>query len=62
MIYVVTRSAVQGRISGMVSVAGVALGNLGNALAASMGLSALFAVSSIAFSLVKYAGAFYLRN
>jgi threonine/homoserine/homoserine lactone efflux protein len=44
----------------MVSVAGVALGNLGNALAASVGLAALFAVSSLAFSLVKYAGAIYL--
>lgn len=44
----------------MVSVAGVALGNLGNALAASVGLAALFAVSSLAFSVVKYAGALYL--
>jgi threonine/homoserine/homoserine lactone efflux protein len=41
-------------------VAGVAFGNLGNALAASLGLAALFAVSSLAFSVVKYAGAAYL--
>ena len=60
VIYVVTRSLVQGRRSGLVSVAGVALGNLGNALAASVGLAALFAISSIAFSVIKYAGAFYL--
>lgn len=60
VIYVVTRSLVQGRRSGLVSVAGVALGNLGNALAASVGLAALFAISSIAFSVVKYAGALYL--
>jgi threonine/homoserine/homoserine lactone efflux protein len=58
--YVVTRSLAQGRRSGLVSVAGVALGNLGNALAASVGLAALFAVSSVAFTIVKYAGALYL--
>lgn len=58
--YIVTRSLVQGRRFGLVSVAGVALGNLGNALAASVGLAALFAVSSLAFSVVKYAGALYL--
>jgi threonine/homoserine/homoserine lactone efflux protein len=50
----------QGRASGIASVAGVAAGNLGNALAASIGLGALFALSSAAFALVKYAGAVYL--
>ncbi|MFZ2160670.1 MAG: LysE family translocator [Sideroxyarcus sp.] len=60
VIYIVTRSIIQGRRSGLVSVAGVALGNLGNALAASLGLAALFAVSSLAFSVIKYAGALYL--
>ena len=60
MLYIVTRSLVQGRRCGLVSVAGVALGNLGNALAASVGLAALFAISSLAFSVVKYAGALYL--
>ncbi len=60
VLYIVTRSLVQGRRSGVVSVAGVALGNLGNALAASVGLAALFAVSSLAFAVVKYAGALYL--
>lgn len=58
--YIVTRSLVQGRSSGLVSVAGIALGNLGNALAASLGLATLFAVSALAFSLLKYAGALYL--
>jgi threonine/homoserine/homoserine lactone efflux protein len=60
VLYIVTRSLVQGRRSGLVSVAGVALGNLGNALAASLGLAALFAVSAAAFTVVKYAGALYL--
>lgn len=60
VLYIITRSLDQGRFSGLVSVAGVALGNLGNALAASVGLAALFAVSSLAFSIVKYAGSLYL--
>jgi threonine/homoserine/homoserine lactone efflux protein len=58
--YIVTRSLLQGRRVGLASVAGVALGNLGNALGASIGLAALFAVSSLAFLVVKYAGALYL--
>ena len=60
VLYIVTRSLSQGRRCGLVSVAGVALGNLGNALAASIGLAALFAISSTAFVIVKYAGALYL--
>jgi threonine/homoserine/homoserine lactone efflux protein len=58
--YIVTRSVAQGRRSGLASVAGVALGNLGNAVGASIGLAALFAVSSVAFAAVKYLGALYL--
>ena len=58
--YIVTRSLAQGRRSGLASVAGVALGNLGNAIAASLGLAAIFVVSSTAFTIVKYAGALYL--
>jgi len=60
VLYIVTRSLVQGRRSGLTSVVGVALGNLGNAIGASLGLAALFAVSSVAFTVVKYAGAAYL--
>ena len=58
--YIVTRSATQGRAAGLASVAGVALGNLGNAVGASLGLAALFAVASVAFAVVKYVGAVYL--
>lgn len=58
--YIVTRSVASGRRHGLTSVAGVAIGNLGNAIGASVGLAALFAVSSVAFTLVKYAGALYL--
>jgi threonine/homoserine/homoserine lactone efflux protein len=58
--YIVTRSATQGRPAGLASVAGVALGNLGNGIAASLGLATLFAISTLAFTFVKYAGALYL--
>ena len=58
--YIVTRSLTQGRSAGLASVAGVALGNLGNALGASIGLATLFALSSMAFSVVRYAGAVWL--
>ena len=55
--YIVARSLTEGRLSGLASVAGVALGNLGNAIGASLGLAALFAMSSLAFTIVKYLGA-----
>jgi threonine/homoserine/homoserine lactone efflux protein len=58
--YIVTRSVMQGRRYGIASVLGVALGNLGNAVGASVGLAALFAISAVAFTVVKYAGAAYL--
>lgn len=60
VIYIVTRSVSQGRRAGLASVAGVAAGNLGNAILASTGLALVFAVSDIAFMAVKYAGAAYL--
>jgi threonine/homoserine/homoserine lactone efflux protein len=60
VLYIVMRSLIQGRRAGLTSVAGVALGNLANALGAALGLAALFAVSSTAFVIVKYAGAAYL--
>jgi len=58
--FIVARSLLQGRGFGLTSVAGVALGNLGNAIGASIGLAALFAMSSVAFLVVQYAGALYL--
>ncbi|TAG80693.1 MAG: LysE family translocator [Betaproteobacteria bacterium] len=60
VLYILARSLSQGRASGLMSVAGVALGNFGNSVAASFGLAALFAVSSLAFTAIKYAGAAYL--
>ncbi|MEO6623728.1 MAG: LysE family translocator [Burkholderiaceae bacterium] len=60
VVYIVARTLAQGRLAGLSSVAGVALGNLGNALGASLGLAALFAVSATAFTVVKFVGATYL--
>ena len=60
VVYIVARTLAQGRLAGLSSVAGVACGNLCNAVAASLGLAALFAVSSLAFGVVKWAGAVYL--
>jgi threonine/homoserine/homoserine lactone efflux protein len=60
VVYILARTLSQGRSSGLASVAGVALGNLGNAIGAALGLAALFAVSSAAFTVVKWAGAAYL--
>ena len=60
VLYIVTRTLAQGQRAGLASVLGVAVGNLGNAIGASVGLAALLAVSSLAFTVVKFAGAAYL--
>jgi len=60
VLYIVARTLAQGRGAGMASVAGVALGNLANAVAASLGLAAVLLASDLAFAVIKYAGAAYL--
>jgi threonine/homoserine/homoserine lactone efflux protein len=60
VVYIVARTLAQGRASGLTSVLGVALGNLANAVGAALGLAALFAISSLAFTVVKCVGAAYL--
>ena len=60
VVYIVARTLAQGRRSGLVSVAGVAAGNFGNAVFASIGLAAVFALFSAAYTVVKLAGAAYL--
>ncbi|MFN8424338.1 MAG: LysE family translocator [Anaerolineae bacterium] len=60
VVFIVSRSLASGRRVGLASVAGIALGNLGNMLGASIELAALFAASSVAFAVVRYAGAAYL--
>lgn len=60
VLYIVTRTLAQGRRVGLASVAGVGIGNFANAVFAAIGLAALFAISALAFTVVKYAGAAYL--
>ena len=60
VVYIVTRTLARGLRAGFASVAGVALGNLLNAIAAALGLAALLAVSRWAFTLLQVAGALYL--
>jgi len=60
VLYIVTRSAAQGRRAGLASVLGIELGSLCHAVAAAFGLSAILVASALAFSVVKYAGAAYL--
>lgn len=60
VLYITTRSIDQGRMAGLVSVFGNALGSGILAVAAAAGLSAILASSYVAFSVVKYLGAAYL--
>ena len=60
VLYIIARSASQGRRAGLVSVCGIEVGNFMHVLAATLGLSALLLSSALAFTIVKYAGAAYL--
>lgn len=57
MMYLVSRSLTQGRLAGMVSLAGVVTGFVLYLLATSLGLSVLFTTVPILFAVVKLAGA-----
>ncbi|MEM7273606.1 MAG: LysE family translocator [Actinomycetota bacterium] len=60
VMYIVTRSATQGRMAGLVSVAGIHLGTAVHVVAAMVGLSAVLVASATAFTAVKLVGAGYL--
>src|SRR3954452_2135910 len=60
VVYVITRSASQGRRAGLVSVLGLHTGSIVHVAAAATGLSALLVASATAFEAVKFAGAAYL--
>src|SRR3954470_2012894 len=60
VIYLVTRSATQGRSAGFISVLGVETGTFAYALAAAAGLTGLVAASQTGFTVVRFAGAAYL--
>jgi len=60
MIYLISRSLVQGRGAGFLSLVGVILGFLIHMLAASFGLTAVFLAIPFAYSVMKLGGALYL--
>ncbi|MGW9306500.1 LysE family translocator [Saccharomonospora azurea] len=60
VLYVLARSLRGGRVEGVRSVIGNALGASVHVVAAALGLSALLATSTVAFTVVKVAGAVYL--
>jgi threonine/homoserine/homoserine lactone efflux protein len=60
MIYCVSRTLVQGRRAGFVSLAGVLLGFLAHLLAATLGLTAVLLTVPLAFDALRLGGAAYL--
>jgi threonine/homoserine/homoserine lactone efflux protein len=60
MLYVASRSIVHGRTAGIWSALGLATGLLIHTASASLGLSAIFIYSPLAFFVIKYLGATYL--
>src|SRR5512138_296685 len=60
VLYITARSANQGRLAGLVSVLAIETANFLQAVAATLGLSAILLSSALAFNVVKYLGAAYL--
>lgn len=60
LLYITTRGLDQGALAGLISALGVHTGVLIHTVIAALGLSALIASSTVAFALIKYAGAAYL--
>jgi len=60
VLYILARSLDQGRLAGFVSVLSIESGNFVHVLGVTLGLSAVLASSTLAFSIVKYLGAAYL--
>ena len=60
MIYVMSRSIVQGSRAGVISLFGVVAGFLVHMFLTAVGLTALFAAVPLAFEVLKWAGAAYL--
>lgn len=58
--FIVTRSVSEGTVLGVKTAAGIALGNLCQALAAAFGLAAILASYPSVYQLIKYIGAGYL--
>ena len=60
MLLIATRSAAHGRMAGLATYLGIAMGAYCHALALALGLSQLFLAIPAAYDIVRYAGAAYL--
>ena len=60
LLYIISRSAVQGKKAGVIAALGIGAGCLVHVLAAAFGLSVILVSSSFLFTVVKYIGAAYL--
>ncbi|WP_246263658.1 LysE family translocator [Caulobacter soli] len=60
VLYIFARSIEQGRLAGFISIIGIHAATLVHVLVAVLGLSAILASSTLAFNVIKYAGAAYL--
>lgn len=60
MIYLVSRSISQGRLAGLISLGGVALGFVFYVLSAALGITALLVAVPYAYDALRFAGALYL--
>lgn len=60
VLYITARSIDQGRLAGVISVLGIAVGTLVHLVAAAVGVSAILVRSALAFETLRYAGAVYL--
>jgi threonine/homoserine/homoserine lactone efflux protein len=60
MVYLISRSICQGRIAGLISLGGVALGFVFYMLSAAFGITALVMAVPYAYDVIRFAGALYL--
>lgn len=60
MMYLVSRSISQGRMAGLISLAGIAVGFLFYMIASAVGLAALFKAVPMMYDIIRIAGAMYL--
>src|SRR4029450_9804755 len=60
LLYLISRTLCQGRMAGLVSMAGTTTGFVVHIVAASLGLSAVFIAVPVAYDALRWAGAGYL--
>ncbi|MFD1558498.1 LysE family translocator [Paraburkholderia silviterrae] len=60
MLYILSRTASQGRDGGIASALGLATGGVFHVLLATLGISAVIVANPLIFKIIKFSGAFYL--